>query len=141
MVPRGCGESTGEEGPRLQRREQALRALRTQTSGLASYRKHGLKQASKRPGGRIRKGHCWIKTTGQGAVWKGTGRARGAPAQGTGRGWPVMWLGKEVVARGQQLPCQANYARYTVGTSRKIPARDSPGGDQVTDIPRSVVLW
>lgn len=47
-----------------------------------------------------------------------------------------MWLGKEGVDRGQQLPCQANYARYTVGTFRKIPARVSPGGgDQVTDIP------
>lgn len=46
-VPRGCGESTEEEGPRLQRREQALRAPQTQTSGLVSYRKHGLKAGLK----------------------------------------------------------------------------------------------
>lgn len=72
---------------------------------------------------------------------EGIVRARVAPAQGTGRGWSVMWLGKEIVARGQQLPCQADYARYTVGTSRKIPARDSSKGDQVTHIPRSVVIW
>lgn len=106
---------------------------------LRSHRKHGLKQAPKRPLRRFRKRRCWVRTTGQGAVWEGIERASGAPTQGAGTGWSEMWLGKEVVARGRQLPRQADYAGYTVGTSRKIPARDSPEGDQVADLPRSAV--
>lgn len=45
-----------EEGPRLQKREQALSVPQTQASDLNSYRKHGLKQSLKRPVHRIRKG-------------------------------------------------------------------------------------
>lgn len=72
----------------------------------------------------------------------------GRHSEGQGSSSPGHWqrmvcdvASKEVVVRGQKLPCQADYARHTVGTSRKIPARDSPEGEQVTDIPRSVVFW
>lgn len=51
-----------------------------------------------------------------------------------------MWPGMEAVARGWQLPWQADYGRCTVGTFRKILARDSPEGEQVTDAPRPADL-
>lgn len=52
----------------------------------------------------------------------------------------MMWPGKEAVTRGWQLPWQADYGRHTVGTFRKILARDSPEGDQVTDASRPADL-